>query len=126
MDSGLATWRWRPGMTEPNFADGVARMNPLYFTAVRENQDRILPAVSAAGLGTGSKGCSGCGPGSSGAWVGNPSGRSAAVSDGLNVVSVANWAAALGEGWPARFMPRTIRFGPLTASSPKPGCRYRR
>ncbi len=85
-------------MTEPNFADGVARMNPLYFTAARENQDRILPAVSAAGLGTGSKGCSGCGPGSSGAWVGNPLGRSAAVSDGLNVVSVANWAAALGEG----------------------------
>src|SRR5258708_23515054 len=60
--------------------------NPLYLTAARENQDRIVFAVSAAGLGTGSKGCSGAGPGSSGACVGNPSGW----STGLNVASVAN------------------------------------
>jgi len=26
MDSGLATWRWRPGMTEPDFVDGSAHM----------------------------------------------------------------------------------------------------
>src|SRR5216684_1156348 len=26
MDSGLATWRVRSGMTEPNFADGAAHM----------------------------------------------------------------------------------------------------
>jgi hypothetical protein len=26
MDSGLATWLWRPGMTEPEFAEGAAHM----------------------------------------------------------------------------------------------------
>ena len=69
-----------------------------HFTAARENQDRIVLVVSAAGLGTGSMGCSACGPGSSGACAGNPSGRSAALGDGLSVASVACGAAALSGG----------------------------
>src|SRR5215468_3800997 len=70
------------------------RRTAPYLTAARENQDRVV----RAGLGTGSKGCSGSGPGSSGACVDGPSGWVAGLSDGLKVVSVTCTAASLGSG----------------------------